>query len=343
MLLAGDVGGTKTRLGLFTAKPERPAAIDVGEFVTLDHSGLEPMIEAFLASRQVEARHIEAASFGVAGAVTDQIARLTNVPWRVDRASVVDRLGFRRTHVLNDLEALAYGVTVLEADELSILQRGVPHPKGNAAVIAAGTGLGEALLLNVNGRFLPGASEGGHADFAARTTREIDLLRELTRIYGRVRVEDILSGPGLVNVYQFTHQSFDAVPLRTAGPIVPARLCAAVGRVSDPTDLPPRISRAAMEGACDQCVEALEMFVAVYGAESGNIALRAVATAGVYVGGGIAPKILPALESGTFLEAFRAKEPMADFVATIPVAVIVNPEAGLLGAAVHAQQLSVGA
>ena len=343
MLLAGDVGGTKTLLGLFTAKPERPAAIDVGEFVTLDHTGLEPMIEAFLTSRQVQARHIEAATFGVAGAVTDEIARLTNVPWRVECGSVAERLGFRRTHVLNDLEALAYGVTVLEADELAMLQRGVPHPKGNAAVIAAGTGLGEALMLNVHGRFVPGASEGGHADFAARTPRDIDMLRELTRIFGRVSVEHILSGPGLVNVYQFTHQSFGAGPTLTPNSIAPARLCAAVGAVSDPSELPARITRAAMERMCDRCVEALDIFVSVYGAEAGNIALRTVATAGVYVGGGIAPKILPALESGLFLDSFRAKQPMADFVATIPVAVILNPDAGLLGAAVHAQQISVGA
>jgi glucokinase len=343
MLLAGDVGGTKTLLGLFAPRPDRPSAIDVGEFVTLDHAGLEPMIEAFLESRKVEARHIEAASFGVAGAVTDQVARLTNVPWLVDGAAIAEQLAFRRTHVLNDLEALAYGVTVLEPDELRMLQRGVPHAHGNAAVIAAGTGLGEALLLNVNGRFVPGASEGGHADFAARTPREIDLLRESTRIYGRVRVEDILSGPGLVNVYQFTHQSFGTDPTRTLGAVSPSHLCSAVGTVSDPTELPARISRAAMERACDQCVDALEMFVAVYGAESGNIALRTVATAGVYVGGGIAPKILPALESGTFLDAFRAKEPMADLVATIPIAVILNADAGLLGAAVHAQQATVGA
>lgn len=342
MLLAGDVGGTKTLLGLFVAKPERPSAIDVGEFVTLEHSGLEPMIEAFLKSRQVEPRHIEAATFGVAGAVTDEIARLTNVPWLVEGPAISERLEFRRTHVLNDLEALAYGVTVLEADELAMIQRGVPHARGNAAVIAAGTGLGEALLLNVNGRFVPGASEGGHADFAARTPREIDMLKELTRIYGRVRVEDVLSGPGLVNVYQFTHQSFDTGPMRRADAVAPARLCAAVGAVSDPAELPPRITRAALEGACDQCVEALELFVAVYGAECGNIALRTVATAGVYIGGGIAPKILPALQSGTFLDAFRAKAPMADLVATIPVAVILNPDAGLLGAAVHAQQRSTG-
>jgi glucokinase len=231
-------------------------------------------------------------------------------------------------------------VTVLGEDELTMLQRGVPHPDGNGAVIAAGTGLGEALLLNVNGRFVPGASEGGHADFAPRTPREIDMLRELLRIFSRVSVEHILSGPGLVNVYQFTHDAFGTAPLTTPASVTPARLCAAVGEVEDPADLPKRISKAAMEKTCDRCVEALEIFVSVYGAEAGNIALRTVATAGVYVGGGIAPKILPALESGTFLDAFRAKEPMADFVATIPVAVILNPDAGLLGAAVHAQHRS---
>ena len=359
MLLAGDVGGTKTLLGLFTPKPDRPSAIDVGEFVTLDYQGLEPMIEAFLESRDVESRHIDAACFGVAGAVTDQVARMTNVPWLVDASAINERLKFRRTHVLNDLETLAYGVTVLEPDELAMLQRGVPHSNGNAAVIAAGTGLGEGLLLNVNGRFVPGASEGGHADFAPRTPREIELLQELTRIYDRVSYETILSGPGLVNVYQFTHQSFGTNPgivpiyqfshhaagpdrARMQGSVLPSHLCAGVGHVSDPAELPAHISRAALERTCDQCVETLEIFVTIYGAEAGNIALRTVATAGVYVGGGIAPKILPALQSGTFLDAFRAKEPMADFVATIPVAVILNPDAGLLGAAVHAQQMSVG-
>lgn len=355
MLLAGDVGGTKTLLGLFAPGSDRPSAIDVGEFTTLDYSGLEPMIESFLQSRGVESKHIEAASFGVAGAVTDQVARLTNVPWCVDAAAIGEQLRFQRTHVLNDLEAMAYGVTVLGAEEVMMLQHGVPHPSGNAAVIAAGTGLGEAHLFNVNGRFVPGASEGGHADFAARTPREIELLGDLRQIYGRVRVEDILSGPGLVNVYQFTHQSFGTTPgtvpvyefshrspganrRRLQGTVFPSRLCGGVGQVSDPAELPARISRAAMDRTCDQCVEALDIFVDAYGAEAGNIALRTVATAGVYVGGGIAPKILPALQSGGFLEAFRAKEPMADFVATIPVAVILNPDAGLLGAAVHAQQ-----
>jgi glucokinase len=340
MLLAGDIGGTKTLLGIFAAAPERPTPVDVAEFVTLDFDGIEPMIAAFLESRRLESRRIDASCFGVAGAVTGQVARMTNVPWRVDGAAVAKTLGFKRSRVLNDLEALAYGVTVLQPDELAVLQRGVALADGNAAVIAAGTGLGEALLLNVEGRFVPGESEGGHADFAARTPRELDLVRELAPRFGRVSVEHVLSGAGLVNLYQFTHDSFGARPSGPSNDIAPARLCGGVGDVEDASELPARISRAAMDRRCEQCEEALEMFVSAYGAEAGNIALRAVAAAGVYVGGGIAPKILPALQSGVFLEAFRDKEPMAHLVATIPVAVILNADAGLIGAASYAQYLS---
>ncbi|HEX6973214.1 MAG TPA: glucokinase, partial [Vicinamibacterales bacterium] len=301
---------------------------------------LEPMIRQFLKARGVEAKQIEAACFGVAGAVTEQVARLTNVPWRVDAAEITEELHFDRVRVLNDLEALAYGVTVLAADELVTLQHGVAVPGGNGAVIAAGTGLGEALLHNVDGRFVPGASEGGHADFAARTPREFEMVRELTRIFGRVGNEHVISGPGLVNIYQFTHQSFGTGPTLTPNSIAPSRLCAGVGTVKDYAELPARISQSAMESRCSRCEEAMEIFISAYGAEAGNVALRMVATAGVYVGGGIAPKILPALQDGRFLEAFRAKEPMADLVATMPVAVILNPDAGLIGAAAHAQLLS---
>lgn len=341
MLLAGDVGGTKTLLGLFSAAPERPKTIEVGEFVTLEYDGLEPMVREFLRARSVEAGHIEAACFGVAGAVTEQVARLTNVPWPVDVAIVSETFAFRRCRVINDLEALAYAIPVLEREELAVLQHGVAVPGGNAAVIAAGTGLGEAMLHNVDGRFIPAASEGGHADFAARTPRELEMVQELTRIFGRVGVEHVISGPGLANLYQFTHNSFGSGPTITPNSIAPARLCPAIGPAPPFSELPKRISRAAMDGRCARCVEAMDLFISAYGAEAGNIALRMVATAGVYVGGGIAPKILPALQAGGFLDAFRAKEPMAHLVATTPVAVILNREAGLLGAGVHAQEVMV--
>lgn len=341
MLLSADVGGTKTLLGLFARAPERPARIEVGEFTTLDYEDLVPMIREFLKANGVDARAIEATTFGVAGAVTDQVARLTNVPWLVDAAAISGAAGLRHVHILNDLEAMAHSVAVLEPAELAVLQQGVAQPTGNAAVIAAGTGLGEAFLHNIDGRFVPGASEGGHADWGARTPREIEMLATLARVYGRCSVEHVICGPGLVNIYQFTHDAFGSRTFITPAALVPARTCAAVGAVDDPADLPAAISRSALEKRCAACVESLELFVMAYGAEAGNLALRTVATAGVYVGGGIAPKILPALESGAFVDAFRAKEPLSAFVATIPIAVILNSEAGLLGAAVHAQSESL--
>jgi len=336
VLLAADVGGTKTLLGLFAQAPERPKTIEVGEFTTLDYDSLVPMIREFLKARGVEARAIRAATFGVAGAVTDQVARLTNVPWTVDAATIAPAASLQRVHILNDLEAMAHSVAVLEPHELQVLQQGVSLPDGNAAVIAAGTGLGEAILLNVNGRFIPGATEAGHADWGARTPREIEMLATLSRVYGRCSNEHIISGPGLVNIYQFTHDAFGTRTFLSPAALVPARTCVGVGAVDDPADLPAAISRSALEKRCAQCVESLDLFVAAYGAEAGNLALRSVATAGVYVGGGIAPKILPAFASGLFIDAFHAKEPLSTFVATIPVAIILNAEAGLLGAAVHA-------
>jgi glucokinase len=336
VLLAADVGGTKTLLGLFKRAPERPVRIEAGEFITLEYENLVPMIREFLKAEGVEPKAIAAATFGVAGAVTDQVARLTNVPWLVDAAAISQAAGLRRVHLLNDLESMAHSVAVLEANELAVLQQGVAQPGGNAGVIAAGTGLGEAILLNVDGRFQPGATEAGHADWGPRTPREIELLSTLIRVYGRASNEHVISGPGLVNVYQFTHDAFGSRTWLSAAAYLPAKTCAGVGPIGDPADLPALITKSAFEKRCPMCVEALDLFVAAYGAESGNLALRTVATAGIYVGGGIAPKILPALQSGLFLDAFRAKEPLADFVATIPVAVILNAEAGLLGAAVHA-------
>jgi glucokinase len=336
MLLAADVGGTKTLLGLFAQAPERPRTIEVGEFTTLDYDSLVPMIREFLKASGVEARAVAATTLGVAGAVTDQVARLTNVPWVVDAAVIAEAAALKHVHILNDLEAMAYSVAVLEPSELKVLQQGIAQPGGNAAVIAAGTGLGESLLLNVDGRFMPGESEAGHADWGARTPREIELLSAVSRVYGRCSNEHIISGPGLVNIYQFTHDAFGSRDYISPAAFVPARTCEAVGSIDDPADLPAAISSAAMQQRCGKCVEALDLFVTAYGAEAGNLALRTVATAGVYIGGGIAPKILSLFDKGLFLDAFRAKEPLAAFVSTIPVAIILNSEAGLLGAAVHA-------
>ena len=339
MILAGDIGGTKTLLGLFTPDAERPSPVEVGEFATLEYDAVETIIEAFLQAWKVESRHLQAAAFGAAGAVKSQVARMTNVPWIVDAASISARTGIHRCRVLNDLEALAYSVRVLRPDELATLQTGVKVEDGNVALIAAGTGLGVGFLHNAEGRFIPLASEGGHGDFAARTPRELEMVGPLARIFGRVSAETVISGPGLVNIYQYTHDAFGSGPLLASSSIAPARLCPGVGSVEDVTALPPRISEAAAAKRCPHCVEAMEMFVSAYGAEAGNMALRGTATGGVYVGGGIAPKILEALRSGAFMDAFRAKEPMADFVDQIPVSVILNDDAALVGAAVFAQSL----
>jgi glucokinase len=341
MLLAGDVGGTKALLGLFESAEQRPRPIAVDEVATLDHGDFEAMLERFLEGRGVAIGEIEAASFGVAGAVTNQVAQLTNVPWCIDGADLTRRSKIRRVRLLNDLEAMAYAVPVLAGDELAVLQEGERVPTGNVAVIAAGTGLGEGMLLNIDGRLVPGQSEGGHADFSARTPRELEMVAALAPMLGRVSAEHILSGPGLVNIYRFTHDAIEPQhdvrgeePLGAQAPAI--RTCAAVGPVTDLADLPPRITSAALARSCGRCVETLELFTSAYGAEAGNMGLRVVATAGVFVGGGIAPKILPALQDGRFIEAFRAKPPMEHLVAKMPVAVILNKQAGLLGAAVHA-------
>ena len=324
MLLAGDIGGTKTLLGIFSSRETRPLAVRVETFATSEFDGLGSMIAEFLARPGLDRDTLEAACFGVAGPVINQVARLTNVPWAVDAAEIGQRFSIARVRLLNDLEAMAHSVPVLEPSELAVLQAGRPVSTGNAALIAAGTGLGEALLHNVGGRLVPSPSEGGHADFAARTPEEIALLQTLTRLYGRVDCERVISGPGLVNIYRALHPEG----------------CAAVDLGVGPHEAPAAISRAAMEGRCPRCVDTLRLFVGAYGAEAGNLALYGLATAGVYVGGGIAPKILPALESGPFIDAFRDKAPMADLLASIPVSVILNPQAGLLGASVHANALA---
>jgi glucokinase len=320
MILAGDIGGTKTLLGLFDAAPVRPRPVRVRSFGTLDHDDLTTMIEEFLGEGDTAAGAIDRACFGVAGPIIDEAAELTNVPWRVDGRRVGGFFGFRGVSLLNDLEAMAYAVPVLLESEVHVLQEGEAMRGGNIALIAAGTGLGQAMIHNVDGRFVPSASEGGHADFAARTEREIALVRDLTARYGRADVEHVVSGRGFFNLHPVAHRD---------------QPCLA-GVDLDDADAPAVISSAAMERRCPGCVETLDMFVEAYGAESGNLALRTVSTGGLFVGGGIAPKILAALTTGAFMEAFLAKPPLDAMLAAMPVKVILNAEAALLGSAVFA-------
>jgi glucokinase len=317
MLLAGDVGGTKALLGLFARAPHRPAPVAVESFPTADYPSVVEIVDEFLRKQPSGRPPIEAACFGVAGPVIEERAELVNVGWAVDGRELAVALGLGRVRLLNDLVAIAHSVPVLDDDELHVLQEGVPDPSGNAALIAAGTGLGQAYLFYDGRRLAPAPSESGHADFAARTPRELELTAWLAARYGRAQVEAVISGLGLSNLYHFTH------PAPCAGG-------------ESGTHLPALISRNAAGSRCPHCREALDIFVAAYGAEAGNLALRSVATRGVYVGGGIAPRILGELESGAFMRAFRDKAPMAEMMTTIPVKVILNPEAGLLGAATAA-------
>jgi len=320
MILAGDIGGTKTLLGLFDRSGDRPTGVHSVAYSTLAHGDLTEIVAEFLNDEHVRGSSITDACFGVAGPVIDEAAELTNVPWRVDARKVARAFSLRRVSLLNDLEAMGYAVPVLRDDEVLVLQKGEAIAGGNIGLIAAGTGLGEALLHNVRGRFIPSASEGGHADFAARTERDIGLLRHLTARYGRADVEHVVSGRGLVNIHRYLHQ----------------KPCAAGISIDDP-DAPPAISAAALEGRCDDCVETLDLLVEAYGAEAGNLALRGVTTGGLFVGGGIAPKILPLMTTGAFMRAFRAKPPLDPMLEKMPVKIILNAQAGLLGAAVFVQ------
>ncbi len=319
MLLAGDIGATKTLLGLFDPTTPRPRAVVTRTYGTLDYLDLSAMILDFENEASVRHASIDAACFGVAGPVLGETAELTNVDWKIDGRGVADRLGLDRIHLLNDLHAMAYGVPVLNDSEVHTLQRGSPRPDGNIALIAAGTGLGEALLHKVDGRFIPSPSEAGHADFAARNEREIRLLRWLIGEYGRAGVERVVSGRGLVNIHRAIH----------------APACLAVEDLDRP-DAPAAITTAALERRCAACREVLDVLVDAYGAEAGNLALRSLSTGGLFVGGGIAPKILPALTDGRFMRAFGDKAPYEALLEEMPVKVILNAEAAMLGAAVFA-------
>jgi len=324
MLLAGDLGGTKTHLGLFHRATPRPVPAATREFTTLAYPDLPTLVAEFMRGEGVTGADIEVACIGIAGPVLEGGATLTNVPWRVEPAPLREFAGLRRVVLLNDVEALGYAVPVLADADLAVLHAGTPAPAGNAVLITIGTGFGQSFLHRIDGRFRPLPSEGGHVDFAARTPREIELLRHLTARFGRVDVERIVSGQGLANVAEFTHGG----------------RCSFIGSDVEPSGVPSAVSAAAVEGRCPACREALHLMVGALGAAAGNAALLGVARGGVFIGGGIPAKILPALKSDLFVAPFLAKPPMDDLLATVPVYAILHPEAGLLGAAVHAASVS---
>ena len=331
-LLAADIGGTNAVCGLFAAAGGggRPDPIAVAEATTLDYDGIEPLLATFL-DAHASGWTIDAAVLGVAGPVRDNASDLTNVPWRVEGPAIARRFGIRSVRLLNDLVAMGHAIMVLGTDELFTLQTGRPDPEGNAALIAPGTGLGATILHRVDGCIVPVAAEPGHTDFAARTEAEIELLRALTDRFGRVSLEHVLSGPGLVNISAVAHRGEPCEAMAGTG-----------GRRGDDRR-PHRITEAALSRRCLRCAAALGLFVGVLGAEAGNLGLRAMASAGVYIGGGIAPHILPMLDSPAFLDPFRAKGPMTGLMAAMPLQVIRAEQPALLGAAVVAAELAAQA
>lgn len=319
MILAGDIGGTSTRLGLFAVEAGRLTPLVVERYESRRHDGLGAIVRAF---RSAHPEWFEHACFGVAGPVIGARVEAPNLPWVVDALSLARDVGLREVGLINDLEANAHGIFALSPGDFLVLNADVRGAAGNAAIIAAGTGLGEAGMYFDGQCHHPFACEGGHADFAPNSDLETELLAYLRRNLGpHVSWERVVSGPGLVNIYEFLRD-------RDSGP-EPAWLREALRGA----DRPAVISQAGLEGRSAPCARALDLFVSAYGAEAGNLALKIMATAGVYVGGGIAPKIAARLKDGAFMAAFTAKGRLSRLLERIPVRVILNEHTALLGAA----------
>jgi len=317
MILAGDIGGTKTNIAFFE-DGRRPEVVIQRTFPSGAHAGLEEIVRQFVGENALRVQH---AAFGVAGPVRNGRCEATNLPWVVDAATLATELGIRDVWVINDLEANAYGIAGLAPADLVTINAGAPNAAGNAAIIAAGTGLGEAGLYWDGRMHHPFATEGGHTNFGPGDAIEAELLHWLSGQFDHVSWERLVSGPGLVNVYRFVRD--------TRSGEEPAWLAEEMRS----GDTAAAISRAAQSGRSPLCAQALDLFMGLYGSEAGNLALKIMATGGVYVGGGIAPKNLDKLNDGTFMKRFVAKGRMQGLLEAMPVKVILNDKTALLGAA----------
>ena len=321
MILAGDVGGTKVHLALYDFKNGKLEYSRDEKYAAKEYAGLEEIVKEFLGAAKVDA-----ACFGVPGPVRNGRLRLTNLPWTLDSRELSSGLNITHVFLINDLEANGYGVAELSADQIFTLAEGDAGQVGNRALIAAGTGLGEGLLMWNGHTHIPYPSEGGHSDYAPRNEDEIDLLRFLKQKYdGRISFERVVSGMGLTNVYDFLRE--------VRGMEVPKWLAKRMA-AEDPNAV---ITECALASKSEICVKALDMFVSAYGAEAGNLALKILSVGGVYVGGGIAPKILEKLKDGTFMKAFTDKGRMSQLLVNTPVRVILESRTALIGAAAYAE------
>jgi glucokinase len=321
MILAGDVGGTKVHLALYDFVDGKLECSRDERFPAKNYAGLEEIVREFAGAAQVTA-----ACFGVPGPVRDGRLRLTNLPWTLDSRELSANLNINHVFLINDLEANGYGVAELAPDQIYTLSEGDASQLGNRALLAAGTGLGEAMLIWNGRNHTPHPSEGGHADYAPRNEDEIDLLRFLKQKYnGRISTERVVSGMGLTNIYEFLRE--------VRGIDEPVWLAERIA-VEDPNAV---ITELALAAKSEICEKTLDMFVSAYGAEAGNLALKLLSVGGVYVGGGIAPRILEKLKDGTFIKAFTDKGRLSQLLINMPVRVILESRAALLGAAAYAE------
>jgi glucokinase len=326
LILAGDIGGTKTNLGYFLLEGGVFTSKKMANFHNADYLEFTLILKEFIKEHPAD---IQAACFGVAGPVKDGICRTTNLPWVVDTSRLKSILRTGSVTLINDMEATAYGIQALPKAAFAVLNPGKPEAQGNIGVIAAGTGLGEGMLIWDGHRYRAVASEGGHADFAPRNALEIDLCKFLLKKFGHSSYERVLSGPGFLNIYDFLKgRNFAGEPSWLKKEMTK----------DDPSSV---ITNNALNGRSKLCIKTLDLFCSVYGAETGNLALKVLALGGVYLGGGITPKILSKLQNGIFKKAFLAKGRFSKILSQIPVYVILEDKTALQGAAVYALQSAV--
>lgn len=331
-ILAGDIGGTNTRLQLLEARGAPVSIVREVRYASREFSNFGAALRAFLGREPVA---VTGACFGIAGPVRaaphGQTVRTTNLPWTIDSGAIVREFGIESVRLINDFQAVGYGIETLSAEELVTLQPGEELLHGPRAVIGAGTGLGQGILVWQGAHYEAIATEGGHVDFAPTSEIEFDLAKQLIQELGRASYEDILSGPGLVRLYRL---------LRARGNQAETSALAQAMAAGDPAAA---ITEYAIHARDPLASETLELFVRIFGAQAGNLALSAGATGGVYIAGGIAPRILSRLQRGVFLEALRAKGTMSEFVSAVPVHVVLQTDVGLRGAALVASRLATGA
>ncbi len=319
MILAGEIGATRTRLAAFETEGNRLQRVVEKNYMSQQHERLSRILADFI---KTEGIPVHSACLGVAGPVRAGRSKISNLPWVIDAKEVATQLRLNSVGLLNDLEAYAYGIDALESKDFITLSEGAEEAEGNRAVISAKTGLGVAGLYWDGFRHHPFACEGGHADFAPRNESQMELLAYLQKKYGRISCERILSGPGIKNIYDFLrdeHKAEEPEWLRT-------QLSAAV-------DPPALISQMALEGKAAICDQALSIFVSVFGAEAGNCALNFMSTGGIFIGGSIAAKIVPKMKDPLFLESFLDKGRMAAILKDMPVKIVANDDSGMIGAA----------